>query len=290
MALPPEVHKKVKLLEMKTKRLINSGFAGTYHSAFKGQGMTFADFREYVPGDDVRAISWPLTARTGKVYIKKYEEERELNLMLVVDISGSLDFGTRSYFKGEIAAHLAALLGFAAAKNNDNVGLMLVSDQVEHYVPPKKGRGHIQRLLTDLYYFKPRSRGTNLGVGLEYLRGTLKKRSIVFVISDFLDEGYSAPLRYLSKRHETVAVAITDPTEMEMPAVGLVDLYDPESGQVISVDTSSPVVRRSYKSNVQKMKSLRDSELKRAQVDRVDITAGEDFVDPLIAHFKRKAR
>jgi uncharacterized protein (DUF58 family) len=290
LSLPPEVHKKIKLLEMKTKRLVNSGFAGTYHSAFKGQGMTFADFREYVPGDDVRAISWPLTARTGKVYIKKYEEERELNLMLVVDISGSLDFGTQSYLKGEVAAHLSALLGFAAAKNNDNVGLLLVTDQVEHYVPPKKGRGHIQRLLTDLYYFKQKSRGTNLSVGLEYLRGILKKRSIVFVFSDFLDSGYSSALRYLSKRHETVAVIINDPAEMEMSPLGMMDLYDPETGEIVTVDTTSPVVRRSYVEHIAKLKAAREAELKRAQVERIDVTVGEDFVDPLIAYFKRKVR
>ncbi len=289
MSLPPEILKKVKLLEIRTRKLVNSTFAGQYHSAFKGQGMTFADFREYVPGDDVRSISWPLTARTGRVFIKKFEEERELTLLLVVDISGSSDFGSGNYFKGEVMTHLSALLGFAAAKNNDNVGLLLFSDQVEHYVPPKKGRGHIQRLLRDLYYVKPRSTGTRLAAPLEYLSGILKKRSNVFIMSDFIDEGYGVALRMLARRHETVAVVVTDPLEKELPRLGLVDLMDPETGEFLSVDTSSPVFRRAYQKNIQEKFEMRERELRRAQVARIDVEVGDQFTEPLLGYFRKKA-
>ncbi len=288
MSLPPEILKKVKLLEINTRKLVNSTFAGQYHSAFKGQGMTFADFREYVPGDDVRSISWPLTARTGKVYIKKFEEERELTLMLAVDVSGSVDFGSKDYFKGEVITHLSAILGFGAAQNNDNVGLILFSDQVEHYVPPKKGRGHIQRILRDLYYHKPKSRETRIASGLEYLKGILKKRSTIFLFSDFDDENFGSALRMVSRKHETVAVVVRDPCEDEIPDLGLVDLHDPETGEVLTVDSSSPVFRRAYALQMKEQMALRERELRKAQVDRIDVTAGEDFVDPLIGYFRKK--
>jgi uncharacterized protein (DUF58 family) len=217
VSLPPEILKKVKLLEISTRRLVNNLFAGEYHSAFKGQGMTFSEFREYVPGDDVRSIAWSLTARAGKPYIKKYDEEREMTLLLVVDISGSGDFGSKSHMKGEIIAHLAAMLSFSAVKNKDPVGLLLFTDQVEHYVPPRKGRGQIHRILRDLYFFKPKSRGTNIGAAVEFLRGVLKKRANIFVFSDFFDRDYGTALKTIAKRHEAVAVVVTDPAEVELP-------------------------------------------------------------------------
>jgi uncharacterized protein (DUF58 family) len=182
--LPSEILKKVKLLDLKSRTLVNNLFAGEYKSAFKGQGMTFSEFREYVPGDDVRAISWPLTARTGKPYIKKFDEEREMTLVLAIDVSGSTEFGGGEYFKGERMTHMAALMAFSAAKNNDQIGLLLFSDQVEHFVPPKKGRGHVLRMLRDILYFEPKHKKTNLNVAFEYLQGILKKRSYIFVFSD----------------------------------------------------------------------------------------------------------
>lgn len=290
MSLPPEILKKVKLLEINTRKMVNSLFAGQYHSAFKGQGMTFAEFREYVAGDDVRAISWPVTARTGKTFIKKFDEERELTLMLAVDVSGSLSFGSGEYFKGEIVTHLSALLGFAAAKNNDHVGLLLFSDQVEHFVPAKKGRGHIQRILRDLYYFKPKSQGTKVSVAMEYLQGILKKRATVFVFSDFQDEGYAAGLKRMSKKHDLVAVCIQDPAELELPKVGLVDFMDAESGATFTIDTNSPVFRASYKEHMKQLTKTREKELRQAGVDRVEVVSGENFVDPLIAYFRQKNR
>lgn len=289
-AIPAEVLKKVKLIEISTRKLVNNLFAGEYHTAFKGRGMTFAEFREYVPGDDVRAISWPVTARAGKPYIKKYDEEREMTLMLAVDISGSGDFGSGNYFKGEIIAQLAAVLGFSATKNNDQVGLLLFSDQIEHFVPPKKGKGHVYRIIRDLLYFKPASRRTKISIGLEYLRGVLKKRSVIFVFSDFMDQGFQLPLRQLGRKHDTVAVIVQDPTELEVPLIGLVDFHDAETGEIVTVDTSSREFQRIYKRNLDEGKSAREVEFRRAQVEKIQIISGEKFVDPLVAFFQRRHR
>ena len=288
MSLPPEILKKVRLLEISTRKLVNSLFVGSYHSAFKGQGMTFSEFREYVPGDDVRTISWPLTARTGKVYIKKFDEERELTLMLLVDVSGSLDFGTGAEFKGEVATHLSALLGFAAAKNNDHVGLLLFSDQVEHFVPPKKGRGHVNRILRDLYYQRPLHRGTKIAPAVQYIQGVLKKRSIVFVFSDFQDEGFAESLRMIAKKHDVIAVIVDDAAERTLPNVGLVDLRDAETGEVMTVDTSSKAFRDALEREVKVRALKRESELRKAGVDRILVSTNEDFVAPLAAYFRRR--
>jgi uncharacterized protein (DUF58 family) len=286
--LPQEILKKVKLLEINTRKLVNSLLAGQYHSAFKGQGMTFAEFREYIPGDDVRTISWPVTARTGKTHIKKYDEERELTLMLVVDASGSLSFGSGEYLKGEVVTHLSAILGFAAAKNNDHVGLLLFTDQVEHYVPPKKGRGHIQRILRDLYFFKPKSRGTKISSAVDHLQGVLKKRATVFVFSDFQDAAFSQSLRMISRKHDVVAVVVQDPAELGIPKVGLIDLQDAETGEIVTIDSSSPVFQRDYKVFMEVQRAQREKELRQAGVDRVEVVSGADFVDPLVAYFRKK--
>lgn len=290
MSLPPELVKKVKLLELVTRKKVNNLFIGEYHSAFKGQGMTFSEFREYVPGDDVRTIAWPLMARTGKVYIKKHDEEREMTVMLAVDISGSQDFGSTTYFKGEVAAHIAALLAFAAVGNKDAVGLLLFSDQVELYVPPKKGRGQVLRILRDLYYHKPASRRTSLAVALAHLQSVIKKKAHVFVISDFLDQDFEGPLRRLSKKHDTVAVVLEDKLELEVPNMGLVDFEDPETGEVVCVDTSSPLFRREYKAYLDGLIARREQELRRAQVDSIEVRTDGDLVAPLLAFFKSRSR
>ena len=290
MSLPPELLKKIKLLEIQTRKRVNNMFVGEYHSAFKGQGMTFSEFREYVPGDDVRTIAWPLTARTGKVYIKKHDEEREMTVILAVDVSGSQDFGSKKYFKGEAAAHVAALLSFAAVANKDSVGLLLFSDQIELFVPPKKGRGQVMRLLRDLYYFKPASKGTNLSQALEHLQSVLKKKAHIFVISDFMDQGFEGVLRRLSKKHDVAAVVLKDRLETKLPPMGLVDFEDPETGEMITVDTSSPVFQREYATYLKSLESQRAVELRRAQVDTIDIETDEDLVTPLLEFFKRRSR
>lgn len=288
MSLPPEVLKKVKLLEINTRKLVNNLFAGEYHTAFKGQGMTFADFREYVPGDDVRSISWALTARAGKPFIKTFEEERELTLILAVDVSGSSDFGTGSYFKGEVMTHLAALLAFSAVKNNDQVGLLLFSDQVEHFVPPKKGRGHVNRLLRDLFYYKPKSHLTKLSSGFSYLQGVLKKRATVFVFSDFMDEGFDQSLRLLGRKHDVVACVVNDAAEYSLPPMGVIEVQDAETGEVLTVDTSSASFRQQYEQAVQQRKEQRDRMLRLSQVERIDVKSSEDYVNPLVAFFKKR--
>lgn len=288
MSLPAEILKKVKLLELSTRKLVNNLFAGEYHSAFKGQGMTFSEFREYTPGDDVRTISWPVTARMGKPFIKKFDEERELTLMLMVDVSGSGSFGTKNYFKGEVIAHLAALLSFSAIKNNDPVGLIMFSDQIEHFVPPKKGRGHVYRILRDLYYFKQRSEKTNISAALEYAQGVLRKRATVFIFSDFIDKNYDRALRQMGRKHDLIACVIQDPAEAEMPDIGLIDIEDAETGEIVTLDTSSQIFRKQYMAKMRALKEDRETLLKKAQVDKVDIATTENFMDPLIAYFRKR--
>lgn len=286
--LPAEILKKVKLIEINTRKLVNNLFAGEYHTAFKGQGMQFAEFREYVPGDDVRSISWSLTAKAGKPFIKKYEEERELTLMLAVDISGSGEFGTGKYFKGEVLTYLAAILGFSAAKNNDQIGLLLFSDRIEHFVPPKKGKGHVHRMIRDLLYFKPKSRQTKISVSCDHLRSILTKKTTIFLLSDFLDEGFQKSLRFLGRKHDTVAIIVEDPAEQKLPNIGLVDVEDAETGEVMTLDTSDSMVRRKFEDGIRRRRELRDQELRLAQVDVIRVTSGENFVDPLIAYFRGK--
>lgn len=286
--IPKEILKKVKLIEIQTKKMVNNIFAGEYHTHFKGQGMTFSDFREYVPGDDVRSISWPLTARAGKTFVKTYEEERELSVILAIDISGSTDFGSGKYIKGEVIVYLAALLAFAAEKNKDQVGLVLFSDRVEHFVPPKKGRGHLQRLLRDLLYFKPVGKKTNLSSPATFLQGFLKKRATIFFMSDFYDQSYEQNLRLLAKKHEVVACVVTDPVEENFPDLGLIDFEDAETGERILVDTASVLAKEDVKKNFYMQGDRRDKILKKSQVDKILISTQQDFVQPLIAYFRRK--
>jgi uncharacterized protein (DUF58 family) len=270
--------------------MVNNLFAGEYHTAFKGQGMAFAEFREYVPGDDVRSISWTLTARAGKPFIKKYDEERELTLMLVVDISGSGDFGSGKYLKGEVASYIAAILGFAASKNNDLVGLLLFSDEIEKFIPPKKGRGHVHRILSEILNHRPASRKTNIAQALEHTRNMLKKRATIFVISDFMDKDFNRSLRQLGQKHDVITVNVQDPAELELPTLGLVNLHNAESGEVMTVDTSDPLYRKTYKKHIEELRKNTDTELRKAQVDRIQIVSGENFIDPLVAFFKRRHR
>ncbi len=288
--LPDEILKKVKLLEINTRKLVNNQFAGEYHTVFKGQGMTFSDFREYVPGDDVRTISWALTARAGKPYIKKFDEERELTVILAVDVSGSSDFGTGEFFKGEVMTHLAALIAFSATKNKDQVGLLLFSDQIEHFVPPAKGRGHVHRMLRDLFYFKPKSRRTKISNAMTYMQGILKKKAAIFVISDFMDEGFDQSLRLLGRKHDVTALVVRDGAEVVLPDLGVIDLQDAETGEIMTVDTSSAVFRREYELELGKKREQRDRLLKQAQVSRVDLDTSKNYVDPLIQFFKGRHR
>ncbi len=289
MSIPEHILKKVKLIELKTRKVVNNLFVGEYHSAFKGQGMTFSEFREYVPGDDVRTIAWPLTARTGKPYIKKFDEEREMNVVLAIDVSGSQQSGSQEDLKGEVAAHLAALLGFSAAQNKDAVSLFLFSDQPEHFVPPKKGKGQIHRLLRDLYYFEPASKKTSLSAGIDYLRGVLKKKAHVFLISDFHDENFESSLSRLSRKHDVVAIWVSDPSEKELPSLGLVDFECPETGEIITADTSSPVFRKQYRSLVENKYRETKQVFLKSRTDLIEVDCAKDIVMPLLKYFKMRS-
>ncbi|NUO81345.1 DUF58 domain-containing protein, partial [candidate division KSB1 bacterium] len=234
--IPKEILKKVRRLEIQTRALVNDVFSGEYHSVFKGRGMAFAEVREYVLGDDVRNIDWNVTARTGHPFVKVFDEERELTVMLLVDVSSSGEFGTHEQMKGDIAAEICALLAFSAIKNNDKVGLIIFTDRIEKFVPPKKGRTHVLRVLREVLYHKPEGHGTNITTALEYLNRVIRRKAVVFLVSDFLSEGYEKALRVAGKRHDLVAIPITDPRETEIPNVGLVELEDAETGEVHLLD------------------------------------------------------
>ncbi len=288
MTVPADILKKVKRIDIDTRKLVNNIFSGEYHTHFKGQGMTFADFREYVPGDDVRSISWTLTAKTGKPYIKTYEEERELTMILAVDVSGSLDYGSKNYFKGETLTYVAATLAFSAIKNNDQVGLLLFSNDVELYIPPKKGRAQVYRILRELLYFKPKSNQTNLSSGLDFLRGVLKKRSTVFLLSDFQDKNYEASLRLLERKHEVIAGLVQDETEFLFPDVGLIELQDAETGETMMLDTSNPAFRKNMSERFKTDFDYFQKNLIRAGVRSFSFKPDENYHQSLLAFFKRR--
>lgn len=287
--VPDEILAKVKLLELRTRKLVNNVFSGEYKTAYRGQGMTFAEFREYVPGDDVRAISWSLTARTGKTYLKKFDEERELSTYLVVDISGSNDFGTLN-LKSDVVVQISALLSLVAAQNRDHVGLLMYTDRVEHFVPAKKGRGHVHRILRDLFFLKPKSRKTNLKVAIDHLQTYLKKKSTIFILSDFMDQGYSQSLKMLGRKHDVLAIVIEDPMDQELPNVGLIDVEDPETGEIGLVDTGSASVRAEYKRQRKEKQAVREKLLRSSQVDQILTSTNDDFVKPIINYFRSRRK
>tara|TARA_B100001248_G_scaffold262195_1_gene256645 strand:+ start:7014 stop:7886 length:873 start_codon:yes stop_codon:yes gene_type:complete len=288
--LPPEILKKVKLLELQSRKLVNNIFSGEYHSAFKGQGMTFSEFREYVHGDDVRNISWNITAKTGRAHIKKYDEERELSTLLLVDISASGDYGSGSFPKGELIVHLAALIGFSAVQNGDQVGLCLYSDEVEHNVPSKKGRANMHRILRDLLYYQPKSKKTCLKNALSYLQGALKKQTNLFIFSDFFDDNYELVLRRMARKHDITVIVVEDPTEHEIPDLGFIDVYDAEADEIITVDTSLRSFQKNYANMAQKRRKELEKTFRSMGVGCVFIDDPKNYVDPLIAFFKRRNR
>src|SRR5947209_18534071 len=245
--LPREILRQVRRLQLKARRAVEDLLGGEYHSVFRGTGMAFEEVRAYQPGDDVRSIDWNVTARMNQPFVKRYIEERERTVILAVDTSGSLSFGTGRQRKREVAAELAAVLAFTAIGNNDRVGLVQFSDHIEHYLPPRKGTRHVLRLIRDVLFFEPKRRGTALADGLDHLNRVLRRRAIVFFFSDFLDSGYEKALRRAARRHELVAVRLSDPREQELPAVGLVELEDAETGERLLVDTDNVALRESYR-------------------------------------------
>lgn len=288
--IPRELFAKIRRIEIRTKGLVNNVFGGEYHSAFKGRGIEFSEVRPYQIGDDIRSIDWNVTARTGEAFIKVFEEEREQTLLLAVDISGSGNFGSQDKFKREIAAEICAILGFSAIKNNDKVGLLLFSDQVELFVPPRSGRRHVLRLIRDLFAHNPQSAGTSLEAALDHILNVMRRRSIVLLVSDFLDQDFERPLRMVSRRHDTVAVHLQDVREFELPALGLVQLVDPESGSGILVDAGSDAARSAYAQAASSHNDYLQSLFRRASVDSVVIRCGEDYVEPLARFFRARAQ
>lgn len=285
-----EILRKVRQIELKTRGVVNEILSGEYHAVFKGRGMNFAEVREYQIGDDVRAIDWNVSARMGHPFIKLFEEERELLVMLLCDMSSSAMFGSQQSLKSEVAAELAAVLAFSAIKNNDKVGLILFTDKIEKFVPPRKGKTHILRILRELLTFEPERSGTDIKAALEHLNHVVKKKAIVFLISDFMNEGYERALRIVGKKHDLVAVHLTDPREQTLPNVGLIRLHDAESGEPMWVDTSSRKVRQLLDANFRRRQAAVKSETQRSGVDYLPLTTDKDYVRPLIQFFQRRER
>lgn len=290
--LTPELIKKIRRIEIRTRRLVNDSFAGEYHAIFKGRGMEFDEVRPYQPGDEVRTIDWNVTARTGQLFVKRYVEERELTVMLLVDASASGYFGTVQRFKREIAAELAAIIAFSAISNNDKVGLIVFTDQVELFISPRKGRRHVLRVIRDLLAFEPTGRGTNLKLGLDTINNVLKRRSIVFLVSDFLDppESYRAALQVSNRRHDVIAAVLSDPREWELPNVGLVAMQDAETEEIKWVDTSNRRWRDAFADRVATLHQGREKVFRKSKVDRINITTDADYVTPLTSFFEKRAQ
>ncbi len=289
-----EILGRVRRIELRARGLVDSRFSGEYHSVFKGQGIEFAEVREYQPGDEVRTIDWNVTARLGHPYVKRYVEERELTILLVVDLSGSQRFGTRQRLKSELVAEVAATLALSATRNNDRVALLLVTDHVEWFVPPRKGRRHALRLIRDLLAFRPVGQGTDLAGALEYAGRLFRSRSIVFLFSDFqLGDGWDAFGRALARtavRHDIVAVHLSDPGEAALPRAGLLAIRDPETGENRVVDTGNPRVRETYASVVQEQETRARATFRRNGVDRIALRTDEPFAAPLLGFFRRRER
>ena len=286
--MPPDILRQVKLLELRTRGLVNTLFAGEYRSVFKGQGMEFSEVREYQPGDEVRSIDWNVTARMRKPYVKRYIEERELTVMLAVDLSGSERFGTQRRFKSELASELAAVLAMSAIRNNDRVGAVLFSDRIEHVVPPRKGRRHALRLVRDLLVFEPVGKGTDLAAALDYTGKMLAHKSIIFVVSDFQSPDLEQPLKLLAQRHDVVAVTVDDPSEETLPDIGLARFVDPETGESLDVDTSDPDVRARFAGAVAEELTLRRRMFRRLAIDEIPVRTDAGVVDPLIKFFRTR--
>jgi uncharacterized protein (DUF58 family) len=277
--------KKVRKIEIKTKGLSNHIFAGEYHTVFKGKGMAFSEVREYHPGDDIRSIDWNVTARYNSPFVKVFEEEREMTVMLLIDVSASGNFGTQEQFKRELATELAAILAFSAINNNDKVGIIFFTDKVEQFIPPKKGKSHILRIIREVLAFEPTGKGTNISGALEYFSAVIKKRSICFILSDFISKEFDKPLKIASKKHDLVALRIHDKREDSLPNIGLVPMQDAETEKMLFVDTSSKKVRDNFAKNrsdaTEKLRKLFSA----SGVDFIDIITGKDYVKPLINFF-----
>jgi uncharacterized protein (DUF58 family) len=288
--LPREILRQIRRLQLKARRAVEDVLGGEYHSVFKGTGMAFEEVRAYQPGDDVRAIDWNVTARMGQPFVKRYIEERELTVLLVLDSSGSLHFGTRAQLKREVAAELGAVLAFSAIANNDRVGLIQFTDRVEHFLPPRKGTRHVLRLIRDVLFWQPRRRGTSLREGLDYLNRVLRRRAVVFLFSDFLDRDFERAVRRTGRRHDLVAVRVADPREEDLPAVGLVELEDAESGRRLLLDTGNRAVRAAFRAEAAARRDAVRQLTRSAGIDLIEVSTDGGHLDALIRFFQMRER
>ena len=288
--IPKELLKKVRQIQIRTSRVVNDVFAGQYHSAFRGRGMEFEEVCPYQIGDDVRIIDWNVSARFGEPFVKRFREERELTVMLVADVSRSGFFGSGARFKVDVAAELCAVLAFSAIRSNDKVGLILFSDQVEKYVPPKKGTQHVLRIVRELLYHEPTGRGTDIAEALGFLNRVTTRKSVCFLVSDFLAEGFESALAVARRRHDLIPITITDPRELELARVGFIELEEPETGIRRLVDTSSRAVRADYARQARAAVAGREAMFRRIQVDALDIRTDESYVEPLVRCFRKRER
>ena len=288
--IPKDVLKEIKRIEIRTTRLVNDLFGGEYESVFKGRGIEFADVREYVPGDDIRTIDWNVTARSQHPFVKKYVEERELTVLFVVDGSASQQFGTTSKIKAQITAEICALLAFSATRNHDKVGMLIYTDEVEKFIPIKKGRSHVLRVIREILFYRPKGKGTRLQIALEHLQKALKRRVVMFIISDFQDSGYEKSLKILSKRHDVIAIHLRDPLEQKFAPSGIIQLEDAETGETLLVNSRSKALLDRYEADAAKRRDEIGRSFKLMGIDKVDIDTSQPYAEPLIKLFHRREK
>ena len=288
--IPAEIIKKVRLIEIKTRHIVNNLFGGEYHSVFKGMGMEFAEVREYYPGDDVGAIDWNVTARTGKLFIKKYDEERELTVMLMIDVSASGFFGTGESLKSDVMIELASILSFSAIKNNDKVGLLLFSDQIEKFIPPQKGKWHVLRVIREMIYHKAKDQQTDISTALEHIQKVLKRKSIIFLISDFWDDSYQQAMKLIHKKHDLINIQILDQAEFIIPEVGMIKLHDVENQSSMWIDTHKSQIRRTASHYIRNKNNILKYFCKKNMIDLISINTSKGYLYPLEQFFNSRIK
>lgn len=288
--IPKELIKKIRHIQIYTSHTVNDVMGGAYESVFKGQGIEFDEIRPYTPGDEVKSIDWNVTARMGEPFIKKFIEEREMTVMLLIDLSASGNFGSAEKSKKEIAAEIAAILAFSAIKNNDKVGLIIFTDKIEHFVPPKKGKRHVLRLIREVLYFKPENKKTDIACALQYLNKITTRKSVTFLISDFMTEGFEKSLKIVNKRHDLIAVKVKDPREQSLPEIGIIEIHDAETGETVLINTNSKTSRKSFTDLMNRKEEKLKKFFRSIKVDEIEIDTSKSYTEPLVKFFKNRKK